>query len=200
MCWRVYPVSVGIAILIIFVLVASTASAALAIAFPLRPIAGRALAIGINAFLSPLGDGAIGCQVAIFEGRMINGITEGTECGVHHRQCIAEDFHRAVARDGVDVFPNQFAVGSHLEEMALRVGADEGVAVWQPLAAGTYVTEESVAVDGAIAPDDLLRNLARLVVGVVVVGLTPVAGRGRVDILAGVASGGVEERINFQNR
>ena len=97
-------------------------------------------------------------------------------------------FTAPVARDRVDVLPDEFAVGGHLEEMALGVGADERVAVGQALGAGADVAEEPVAVHGAVAPDDLLRDLPRLVVRVVVVGLAPVAGIGRIDVLARVAA------------
>ena len=55
--------------------------------------------------------------------------------------------------------------------MAFRVGADEGVAVRQALAAGADVAEEAVTIGGPVAPDDLLRDLTGLVVCVVVVGL-----------------------------
>ena len=193
--------SVCVALLIIPVLAASTAPATLAVAFPLRAIARRAaLGIDINAFLCALGDRAIPREVTAFERRMIGGVTIRTERGVHHRQHVAEHFHRTIARDGVDVFPDEFALSGHLEEMALSVRADEGVSVRKALATGADVTEEAVIVNGALAPDDLLRDLARFVVGVVVVGFAPVSGIGRVDIFIGVAPIPGENWIDFKNR
>ena len=204
--WRVHPVSVPIAHLISSFLAAATALSTFATAtiattaLTLRSLAGRTFAIDINAFLSTLGDGAIGGEVVVFESGKIRAQAKRAEGRVYHRQCVAKRFHRAVARHRIDVFPHQLADGGDFEEMSLGIGADESVSVRQSLCAAADVAEKTVAVLRAKSPDDLLRDFARRVVRVLVVGFAPIAGGGRVHVFAGVAAVRVEAGIDFQNR
>ena len=135
---------------------------------------------------------------ASLQRRMVGCEAEGAEDRVHHRKRVGQVGHRAqFPRHRVDVLPRQLALGRDLEEVTFGVGAQEGVAVRQPLRARTDVAEEAVAVAGPVAPDDLPRDVAGLVVGVVLVGLAPVAGLGRIDVAPGVAAVGVQERVDL---
>ena len=80
-----------------------------------------------------------------------------SEDGIAHRHWIdklVDDL--PVVRHGDYIFPDEIAVGRHLEKMARGGRADKRVAVRQTMSARCDVTEEILAVTCTVRPLDLV--------------------------------------------
>ena len=89
------------------------------------------------------------------ESRKAGRETHGARHRVGHRQAVADDRHHAAAGHGIDVFPNHVAASVHLDEVAGRGGANQGIAVTQALDAGTEVAEERMTAHRTVFPGHL---------------------------------------------
>ena len=145
------------------------------------------------------GDGGGAGERATHEGRMAGGVTVGAEDGIDHRQPVANGLHLAAGSDGHDVVPDAVACRRHFLDVALGVGADQGVAVRQALGAATDLAEDRQVALGRVVQHHLLGNQLGGLVGYRQRRDRVVTGIRRIHITSRVGAAGIQVGVDFKD-
>jgi len=129
---------------------------------------------------------------------MVRGVPVSPEHRIVHRVLVNIDFFDAIGVDRVYVFPDELPACGDFQQMSLCHGADQSIAVRQTLTPRSDMAEETLIALGTILPNNLIGYVSLLFVRIFIFGLPLcVACVRRIDIVARVLPGGIQEAVYF---